>query len=410
MKRLGILGILVCCAIAAHDAAAALVRIDPPTLCTDGDEDGYSVEGGDCGEIDCDDTDETVFPCATENPGDGIDQDCSGEDRADVEGAYHEIEPNDDALGYSNATYVGGYSIGTAHETYGRVCSPSDFDGFVYDLVDFGNFVYRITWPETGESAQACVILGAGAWHFDMAGDVGDYILDFSLGEAFDEDADGYYARETCGTDCDDANPLINGCAEEVRGNGIDENCTGFDFPVEPVVEVEPNDDWQAPQDLTITSGVVTSLAGAFDVTGDVEFFHFSLDRSGTIDITLAFDCLYDYDLYLFIYDEHGTTIAGSWYEVPEVLEDIHLDVVEYGTEFGILLDNWSGDQDDYELEIFFEVCDGDGDGYENADCDGDDCDDTDPEVNPGHEEVGGNGIDDNCNGQIDECFIGVVM
>ena len=42
---------------------------------------------------------------------------------------------------------------------------------------------------------------------------------------------------------------------------------------------------------------------------------------------------------------------------------------------------------------------DGDGDTWGEA-CD---CDDTDPDVNPGAEEVPGNGIDDDCDGQIDE-------
>ncbi len=47
---------------------------------------------------------------------------------------------------------------------------------------------------------------------------------------------------------------------------------------------------------------------------------------------------------------------------------------------------------------------DGDGDGA-GAACD---CDDTNPEVSPWHKEVMGNGIDDDCDGKIDEftCFI----
>ena len=53
---------------------------------------------------------------------------------------------------------------------------------------------------------------------------------------------------------------------------------------------------------------------------------------------------------------------------------------------------------------------DADADGYTACD---DDCDDTDPEVNIGAEEVPDNGIDDNCNGQVDEvppCFVGAAV
>lgn len=49
--------------------------------CTDADGDGYSVEGGDCGEIDCNDNDPSINPGACDIIGDGIDQDCSGIDR-----------------------------------------------------------------------------------------------------------------------------------------------------------------------------------------------------------------------------------------------------------------------------------------------------------------------------------------
>ena len=58
------------------------------------------------------------------------------------------------------------------------------------------------------------------------------------------------------------------------------------------------------------------------------------------------------------------------------------------------------------------------GDVHPGSDFDGDgrtaceeDCDDTDPEVHADHEEVPGNGVDDDCDGVIDEpCFAGLVI
>ena len=55
--------------------------VDQGCDCTEPDEDGDGYDRPECGGDDCDDLDETVYPGAEEECGDGVDQDCDGVDQ-----------------------------------------------------------------------------------------------------------------------------------------------------------------------------------------------------------------------------------------------------------------------------------------------------------------------------------------
>lgn len=71
--------------------------------CTDMDMDGYSIEGGACGAIDCNDNDASINPGAAEICSDAIDNNCNGmTDTADVNAIDCPLDCTDnDGDGYS---------------------------------------------------------------------------------------------------------------------------------------------------------------------------------------------------------------------------------------------------------------------------------------------------------------------
>ena len=61
-----------------HRPVAMRIELFPAPDCTDEDGDGYAVEGGECGAVDCDDQQSEVYPGHAEVPGNGLDDDCDG--------------------------------------------------------------------------------------------------------------------------------------------------------------------------------------------------------------------------------------------------------------------------------------------------------------------------------------------
>jgi len=195
------------------------------------------------------------------------------------------------------------------------------------------------------DPATANTGVGANGDYYDR----GAY--EFVDASCTDADSDGYYAEVVCGgeeTDCDDTDANINPGAAEICDDGIDNNCDGqID---EPQIYYEDSD----------SDGYGNLAASVLSCSTPAGYVADNTDCN----------------------DTDPAVNPGA----AEVCGD------------GI--DNNCNNQID-------EGCctDADGDTYavEGGSCGLVDCDDSDPTVNPGAAEVCGDGIDNNCDSQIDE-------
>ena len=184
------------------------------------------------------------------------------------------------------------------------------------------------------------------------------------------------------GRDCSDADPNISPRQAEIQTDGIDNDCDGFtdegeDPPGTTYCDID-GDGFGDPGCPIPPAGSLSKMKNGVLVI--------LTSNDGVANNT---DC-----------DDNNPNIN------PQQLDFAN------GKD-----DDCNGISDDTistNLQVWYQDNDGDGYGQNNntflADIQpigyaslGNDCDDTDPNVNPGANEICGNGIDDNCNGQTDE-------
>jgi len=189
----------------------------PPSPCTeesDIDKDGFGSATG-CDPMDCDDYNKKVFPGADEVCGDGIDQNCDGVDA---------LCPDSDCIDKDGDGY------GEGADCYGEDCNdanPAVNPGVTNDACEDG-------------VDQDC-----------------DSVDPVCPSECVDEDQDGHFAiADNCpeGDDCKDDDNTIAPGAEEICGDGVDQNCDSQDLEC-PDTGCKGNEDCNEGESCKVATG-----------------------------------------------------------------------------------------------------------------------------------------------------------
>jgi hypothetical protein len=234
----------------------------------------------------------------------------------------------------------------------------------------------------------------------------------------------------TDSTDCDDNDSNVNTAATEVC-NHIDDDCSGTidDGLVFETYYADNDGDTYGDANNSIyecsqPSGYVTNNTDCNDNNANQNAASSEIcngeddDCDGAIDNGLIFlDFYSDIDGDGFGAGDviSSCTDLGSGYTTNNTdCDDTNSGIYPGAEELcNSIDDNCDGQTDGGTLTVYF--IDNDGDTYGNPSVsilacvqpigytpDDDDCNDTDANINPGAEDIGGNGIDENCDGDID--------
>jgi len=331
--------------------------IDEGTVLGDDDFDGWTEVDGDC-----DDDDATVNPDATEVPYDGIDQDCDGSDDDDLDGDGYTASEADGPDCDDSDPAVNPGATETWYDGIDQDCDGAndlDADADTYDSDDHGG--------DDCDDTDPAIHPGAGEVYYDGIDQ------DCDGGSDLDADGDGHDSDAHGGDDCDDTRASVHPGASETWYDGIDGDCDG-------------DNDYDADGD-----GALADTAGGSDCDDTDAGVNPSASETWYDGVDADCDGWSDYDA---DGDSHDSDAWGG-----DDCDDSDPMISPSATETwydGIDsdCDGWSDD-------------DADGDGHDSAEWGGGDCDDGDATVSPSATEVR-DGQDNDCNDACDEGLIGV--
>ncbi len=392
---------------ADNDCDSLIDCRDPDCYGPDADGDGVRA---DLCELDCDDTNATVYPGAAEICNDGVDNDCDARidcgDYADCTGDPACCDGDGTCESFESKCTCAA-DCGTPPSSENGVCADgldNDCDG-VADCDDF----------ECCQSQPSCQLpfgCGDGSCHSVIGetqctcqcdcGPPGS--VEGSCGNTRDDDCDGLTdcadpdcqnrdldgdgsAGAPCGTDCDDSNATISPLLNESCADGTDNNCDGWTDCVDPDCIGD-----SACAARCASDPIFGNFLGCFmQASGGG-------GGSGTACDNPVACCMY-------FSNPFG---PGSWgcREVPAICcgggygpgsTCVALPLVEVICNDGVD-DDCDGLRDCFDPDCRF---DGDGDGFDAVPC-GSDCADADPCAIAGPAENCADGMDNDCDLAID--------